>query len=250
MSQLGTAWIGTSGWSYTHWERTFYPDRTKQPAREHLAFYARHFPTVEINYSYYRLPERKTFENWRLAAPEGFLFAVKASRYLTHMKRLKDPDEPLQRLLSNASGLGEKFGPVLFQFPRRWAVDLSRLTEFLDALRAHPLHRYAFEFRHQSWLAEEVYERLRSSNTALCLPIGWGIPLDVQLTADWSYLRFHGGRASIAFEDDELAPWAERIRRWRDQGLDSYSYFNNDSLWQGRPAAIDNARRLGEMVGD
>jgi len=244
---MATAWIGTSGWSYSHWEKTFYPD--KLPARAHLAFYASHFPTVEINYSYYRLPERKTFEGWRMTAPEGFLFAVKGSRYLTHMKKLKDPDEPLQRLLNNASGLGEKFGPVLFQFPRRWALDLARLTEFLDALRAHPRHRYAFEFRHQSWLAEAVYERMRASNAALCLPIGWGIPLDIQLTADWTYLRLHGGQHGIGFEDDELGPWAERIGSWRDQGFDSYSYFNNDSLWHGRPAAIDNARRLREMVG-
>jgi uncharacterized protein YecE (DUF72 family) len=244
---VGTAWVGTSGWSYKHWEETFYPH--KQPARAHLSFYAEHFRSVEINYSYYQLPERKTFENWRQTVPQEFLFAVKASRYLTHMKRLKDPEEPLQRLLGNASGLGETFGPVLFQFPRRWALDLERLTAFLEALRAHPVHRYAFEFRHQSWLAEPVYERLRANNVALCLPIGWGIPLDVQLTADWTYLRFHGGAHGIGFEDDELGPWADRIRHWRDRGLDSYSYFNNDSLWHGRPAAIDNARRLLEMVG-
>jgi len=244
---MTTAWVGTSGWSYKHWETTFYPD--KQPPRDHLPFYASHFPTVEINYSYYRLPERKTFEDWRLRAPQGFLFAVKASRYLTHMKKLKEPDEPLQRLLHNAGGLGETFGPVLFQFPRRWAVDLMRLSDFLDALRAFPARRYAFEFRHQSWLAEAVYERLRASNAALCLPIGWGIPLDVQVTADWTYLRFHGGQHGTGFEDDELGQWAERIARWRDQGFDSYSYFNNDSLWHGHPAAIDNARRLREMLG-
>jgi uncharacterized protein YecE (DUF72 family) len=242
--------IGTSGWSYKHWDTTFYPD--KQPAREHLPFYARQFPSVEINYSYYRLPDRKTFENWRLNAPDGFVFAVKASRYLTHMKKLKDPDEPLERLLSNASGLGEKLGPVLFQFPRRWDVDLPRLSEFLDALPASKprRQRFAFEFRHQSWLTEEVYARLRGSNAALCLPIGWEIPLAVQLTADWTYLRFHGGSRGIGFEDDELRAWGERIARWRAEGVSSYSYFNNDSLWHGRPAAIDNARRLGELVGD
>jgi uncharacterized protein YecE (DUF72 family) len=120
----------------------------------------------------------------------------------------------------------------------------------MQALKAHPKHRYAFEFRHKSWLSAEVYDCLRDNNAALCLPIGWGIPLEVQLTADWTYVRFHGGERSIFFEDDELAPWAKRIRDWRDQGTDSYSYFNNDSLWQGRPAAIDNARRLREMVGD
>jgi uncharacterized protein YecE (DUF72 family) len=241
-------WIGTSGWSYPHWDTTFYPDT--QPAREHLAFYARHFSTVELNNSYYRLPARKTFEIWRAAAPNGFLFAVKASRYLTHMKLLKDPEEPLRRLLGNAAGLAEKLGPVLFQFPRRWSVNLERLEAFLDALHAYPHQSYAFEFRHVSWLTDAVYRLLRTANAALCLPIGWGIPLDVQLTANWTYLRFHGGEHGIGFEDAELAPWADRIRGWHARGIVSYSYFNNDSLWHGRPAAIDNARRLRELVGD
>jgi uncharacterized protein YecE (DUF72 family) len=240
-------WIGTSGWVYPHWEARFYPE--SQPAREHLAFYARHFSTVELNNSFYRLPARKTFESWGKVAPAGFRFAVKASRYLTHMKLLKDPDEPLLRLLGNAAGLGDKLGPVLFQFPRRWQVNLERLAAFLDALRAHPHHSYAFEFRHRSWLTDAVYTLLRDANAALCLPIGWGIPLDVQLTADWTYLRFHGGEHGIGFEDAELAPWADRIRGWRAQEIVSYSYFNNDSLWNGRPAAIDNARRLRELVG-
>jgi uncharacterized protein YecE (DUF72 family) len=243
---VATAWIGTSGWSYKHWGKVFYPD--KLPAPEHLAFYAQHFPTVEINYSYYQLPPRKTFENWRNGTPDGFVFAVKASRYLTHMKKLKDPDEPLQRLLHHAGGLGPKLGPLLFQFPRRWALDLPRLQEFCAALQQHPRHRYAFEFRHQSWLVAEVYALLQAHRAALCLPIGWQIPLDVQVPADWTYLRFHGGAHSIAFTDEELRPWAARIREWLDQGIDSYSYFNNDTLENGRPPAIDNARRLRELV--
>jgi uncharacterized protein YecE (DUF72 family) len=245
---MARAWIGTSGWSYKHWENgNFYPPKT--PAEERLPFFAQYFSTVEINYSYYQLPPRSTFERWRQRSPAEFLFAVKASRYLTHMKKLKEPQEPLQRLLHNASGLGPKFGPVLFQFPRRWALDLERLTDFLAALRAHPPHQYAFEFRHTSWLVAEVYAFLRTSNAALCLPVGWSLPLDVQLTADWTYIRFHGGTHGVGFEDDELAPWAARIRGWRDAGIESYSYFNNDTLWHGRPAAIDNARRLREMVG-
>ena len=239
--------IGTSGWSYKHWTNgVFYPPRL--PAAEHLGHYARHFPTVEINYSYYQLPPRSTFEAWREKSPSDFLFAVKASRYLTHMKKLKDPAEPLQRLLEHAAGLGEKFGPVLFQFPRQWRLDLDRLREFLPALLSHPAHRYAFEFRHQSWLTPEVYALLGGSNAALCLPLGWGIPLDAQVTADWTYLRFHGGAHGIAFTDAELQAWATRIRAWRDAGIDSYSYFNNDTLENGRAPAIDNAHRLREMV--
>jgi uncharacterized protein YecE (DUF72 family) len=243
------ALIGTSGWSYKHWDGgVFYPP--KLPAREHLGFYAQHFRTVEINYSYYQLPPRTTFEAWRATAPDGFLFAVKASRYLTHMKKLKEPEEPLHRLLDHAAGLGDKLGPILFQFPRRWSVQLDRLAEFLAALRAHPGQRYAFEFRHQSWLMDQVYGLLREHHAALCLPIGWGLPLDVQLTADWTYLRFHGGSHSIAFSDDELQPWAARLRGWLDQGVDSYGYFNNDTLEGGRAPAVDNARRLRELVAD
>jgi len=243
----GGVWIGTSGWSYRHWDRTFYPDGL--PASEHLGFYARQFSTVELNYSYYRLPDRKTFEHWRASTPDGFLFAVKASRYLTHMKKLREPTEPLARLLAHAGGLADAFGPVLFQFPARWEIDLERLRAFLVALEAHPRHRYAFEFRHRSWLIDDVYELLRHAGAALCLPIGWRIPLDVQLTADWTYVRFHAGEHGTKFQSDELAPWARRIERWREQGIASYSYFNNDTLWHGRPAAIDNARELCGMLG-
>jgi uncharacterized protein YecE (DUF72 family) len=239
--------IGTSGWSYKHWENgMFYPSR--QPSAERLPFYAASFDTVEINYSYYQLPPRRTFEAWRRRSPDGFVFAVKASRYLTHMKKLSEPQEPLQRLLHAAGGLDEKLGPLLFQFPRRWALNLSRLLEFFDALGKHPEHRYAFEFRHQSWLVPDVYALMRERHAALCLPIGWGVPLDVQVTANWTYLRFHGGEHGIAFSDAELRPWSERIRAWRDEGIESYCYFNNDTIEHNRPPAIDNARRLRELV--
>jgi uncharacterized protein YecE (DUF72 family) len=243
----GTVLIGTSGWSYKHWQRgIFYPE--KLPAAEHLSFYAQHFKTVEINYSYYQLPPRKTFEHWRRTAPAGFVFAVKGSRYLTHMKKLKDPEEPLQRLLEHAGGLGPKLGPLLFQFPKRWTLNLARLEEFFVALKHHPRRRYAFEFRHDSWLVPAVFDLLREHNAALCLPIGWQIPLAIEVPARWTYLRFHGGSSSIAFTDAELRPWAQRLRRWRDDGIDSYSYFNNDTLEHARAPAIDNARRLLEMV--
>ncbi|HEX8968643.1 MAG TPA: DUF72 domain-containing protein [Chloroflexota bacterium] len=244
---MARAWVGTSGWAYAHWENgAFYPPRL--PPAEHLPFFAQAFATVEINYSYYRLPPRTTFDTWRSNVPADFVFAVKASRYLTHMKKLKDPEQPLERLLHNAGGLGPNFGPVLFQFPARWKLDLDRLQGFMAALDAHPSRRYAFEFRHQSWLTADVYACLRDKNAALCLPVGLEIPLDPRLTADWTYLRFHAGRGSLFFEDDELAPWAGRLIEWRAQGIESFTYFNNDGLWRGRPAAIDNARRLREMI--
>ncbi|HEY3060968.1 MAG TPA: DUF72 domain-containing protein [Chloroflexota bacterium] len=242
------ALIGTSGWSYKHWENVFYPREV--PAAEHLEFFAQHFSTVEINYSYYQLPPRKTFGLWLRNSPDDFVFAVKASRYLTHMKKLKDPEEPLRRLLHNAGGLDEKLGPLLFQFPRTWRVNLERLSEFLAALDAYRRQRFTFEFRHQSWLVSDVYALLREHNAALCLPVGWQIPLDIELTADWTYLRFHGGAHSIAFTDAELRPWAKRIRAWRTDGIDSYSYFNNDTLEHGRAPAIDNAQRLRELIDD
>jgi uncharacterized protein YecE (DUF72 family) len=243
---MARAWVGTSGWSYRHWLRRFYPD--KLPAREQLPFLAERFATVEINYSYYQLPPRTTFEAWRARSPEGFVFAVKASRYLTHLKKLNEPEEPLQRLLDHAGGLGEKLGPILFQFPRFWDRHLPRLSAFLEALRAHPGHRYAFEFRHASWLVPEVYDLLRREQAALCLPIGWGIPLDVQLTADWTYVRFHGGEHGIGFSDEELRPWAERLRGYRAQGVDSYVYFNNDQIEHDQPQAIVNAQRLIQLL--
>jgi uncharacterized protein YecE (DUF72 family) len=244
---VARALIGTSGWSYKHWDNgMFYPP--KLPTAEHLPFFAQHFSTVEINYSYYQLPPRTTFALWRRHSPPDFLFAVKGSRYLTHMKKLKDPEEPLERLMQHASGLGKKLGPILFQFPRQWKLNLERLSEFLGALRKYRRRRYAFEFRHATWLVPSVYSLLRDHDAALCLPVGWEIPLDVQLTASWTYVRFHGGQHGIAFYDHELRPWAERIRHWLAQGIDSYSYFNNDTIEHGRPPAIDNARRLRQLV--
>jgi uncharacterized protein YecE (DUF72 family) len=241
---MPSLWIGTSGWVYTHWTRdVFYP--TGLPAAEQLAFYARHFPSVEVNFSYYKLPERAVFEGWRAQTPPDFLFAVKGSRYLTHMKKLKDPREPLARLLHNAGGLQEKLGPILFQFPGFWRANLERLAHFLEALRPYAPQRFAFEFRHRSWLAAEVYALLERAGAALCLPVGWGIPLDARLTAPWTYVRMHGGEPGPGFCSDELAPWAERIRGFLDQGADAYVYFNNDP--QGH--AIRDAQRLGRMLG-
>ena len=239
-------WIGTSGWVYKHWVApvgNFYP--TRMPGERQLPYYAEHFPTVEVNFSFYRLPERSVFEGWREQTPAGFLFAVKGSRYLTHMKRLKDPEEPLQRLLDRATSLGDKLGPILFQFPHRWPIDRGRLAAFLDALRPHMPRRYAFEFRHESWLTPDVYRLLERAEAALCLPVSPAVPLDIRATAPWTYIRMHGGRSSVGFGDDELAAWANHIRGFRDRGVDTYVYFNNDP--EGH--AIWDARRLRDLLG-
>jgi uncharacterized protein YecE (DUF72 family) len=236
--------IGTSGWVYQHWMDIFYPP--KMPGDVQLEYYARRFHTVEVNYSFYRLPERAVFEGWRAQTPRDFLFAVKASRYLTHMKKLKDPQEPLERLMSRASGLGEKLGPILFQFPASWPIHLERLDPFLDALRAYPRQRFTFEFRHPSWLMPEVYQRLESDGHALCLPVSPAVPLDARLTAPWTYIRFHSGRFGTGVADPELSEWAIHIRRFLDQGADVYVYFNNDP--DGH--ALRDAIRLRCMVRD
>jgi uncharacterized protein YecE (DUF72 family) len=237
-----TLLIGTSGWVYPHWLDIFYPPRF--PGERMLPFYAERFPTVEINYSYYKLPERAVFEKWRDQTPPGFVFAVKGSRYLTHMKKLKDPEEPLARLMEHAGVLGDTLGPVLFQFPARWRVNLERLDGFLAALRPYAPQRFAFEFRHATWLVPEVFQRLEAAGAALCLPVGWGLPRAERLTAPWTYIRMHGGRESVGFGDAELAEWAANIRGFMSQGADVHVYFNNDPAGY----AIRDARRLAELL--
>ncbi|HEU5336236.1 MAG TPA: DUF72 domain-containing protein, partial [Terriglobales bacterium] len=157
--------IGTSGWHYKHWCGPFYPEK-HSPAKM-LNFYLAHFDTVEINNSFYKLPSEQTFANWRQATPAGFCFAVKASRFLTHNKKLKDPENALHNFLPRAQALKEKLGPILFQLPPRWRINLERLREFLQVLPRH--HRFAFEFREPSWNTEEVYAVLRRYNAAYCI---------------------------------------------------------------------------------
>jgi uncharacterized protein YecE (DUF72 family) len=238
----GRLLIGTSGWVYKHWLDIFYPRGLS--GREQLVFYARHFDTVEINYSFYRLPGREVFEAWREESPEGFLFAVKGSRYLTHMKKLTDPQEPLERLMESAGGLSEKLGPILFQFPSQWKLNLPRLSEFVEALHAYGGQRFAFEFRHRSWLVPDVYALLQSINAALCLPVSPTVPLDPVLTGTWTYIRFHTGRHGVGFSEEELEAWAERLRPWLAGGVDAYVYFNNDPGGH----ALNDAKTLRQML--
>ena len=233
--------IGTSGWVYRHWRALFYP--AGLTAEQFLPHYAARFDTVEVNYSFYRLPPREVFVAWREATPPDFVFAVKASRYLTHMKKLRDSAEPLARLLANAEGLGPKLGPILFQFPHNWACDLERLRGFLPLLPTS--HRYAFEFRNASWLVPEVYAALAAHGCALCIPDSPTLPQDRRLTADFTYVRMHAGRTSAKYADEELAEWAGWLARVTAEGLDAYVYFNNDVSGY----AVENALRLREMLG-
>jgi uncharacterized protein YecE (DUF72 family) len=242
--RMAERWIGTSGWVYRHWRGIFYPPGL--PAPLELPYYAERFPTVEVNFTFYRLPERAVFEVWRAQSPAGFLFAVKGSRYLTHMKKLKEPEEPLARLLERAAGLGDKLGPVLFQFPRTWPLNRERLRTFLGALRPYAPQRFALEFRHASWLDPAIYAELERAGIALCLPVSPSVPVDVRLTAGWTYVRMHSGRHGIGFDDQELHEWAERLRGFLSRGAGAYVYFNNDP--DGH--AVRDAARLRGMLGE
>jgi uncharacterized protein YecE (DUF72 family) len=240
---VGRVFIGTSGYAYPHWRGRFYP--VEMPAAAWFAHYAEHLSTVELNRPFYQLPTAATFAAWRRAAPRGFVFAVKASRYLTHMKKLKDPGPPLRRLLGRARALGPTLGPVLFQLPRNFRVDLDRLEGFLAALgrqRSVPRLRAVLEVRHESWLAPDVVDRLERARVALCLHDAAQLSVTGPLTAPFVYVRRHGtsGRYQGSYPARALAKDARQIRTWAHQGRDVYVYFNNDQ----RAFAVANALRL------
>lgn len=239
---MSTFRVGTSGWVYPHWEGIFYPPDL--PQDRWFAHYARQFDTVEVNYSFYRLPAPEQFVRWREQAPPGFLYAVKANRYLTHRKRLKDAAEPLQRFLERARLLEHTLGPILYQLPPRWQADPERLDAFARLLPRDLIH--AFEFRDPRWFIPPVRQVLEQHNLAFCIfhAPEWECPLWV--TGPAIYLRFHGagvlygGRYSRA----DLEIWAGRVREWLDRGYDVYAYFNNDAFGH----AVANAAELREMV--
>jgi uncharacterized protein YecE (DUF72 family) len=215
--------VGCSGWQYKHWKGNFYPPEL--PQRAWLEFYAQRFDTVEVNNSFYRLPEEGVFANWRKRAPADFLFAVKASRFLTHMKKLKDPEEPVERLFSRAHELRGKLGPVLYQLPKQLPKNLDRLTAFLDVLPRRVKH--AIEFRHPSWYDIDVLSALRRRNVALCVHDMTGSQSPRTITARFVYVRFHGatGRYDGEYPRDTLQEWA----RWLiSTNKPAYVYFNND----------------------
>ena len=208
-------------------------------------FYARHFDTVEINNTFYRLPTAQTFDTWRESAPRGFCFAVKASRFITHMKKLKDPERSSEKFFLLAERLREKLGPLLFQLPPHWKLNSERLREFLESLPEE--HQYVFEFREASWLAPEVFELLRRHKAALCIHDFADMKVPYELTARFTYIRFHGptsARYAGWYSTRELKGWARRIESWRGRVSEVYAYFNNDP----EGAAVKNALELKEML--
>jgi uncharacterized protein YecE (DUF72 family) len=215
--------LGTSGYQYRHWRGVFYP--RELPVSQWLSFYAQHFDAVEINNTFYGLPAPASFAHWREQTPEGFCFALKFSRYGSHMKRLKAPRSTLRPFLARARRLGPKLGPVLVQLPPRWRADPARLDAFLAATPRGL--RFAVEFRDASWLCDEVFAVLERRRAALCIhDLLEGHPRE--LTAGWTYLRFHGPPAGGGYPPQTRAAWARRIRAWLRRGVDVHAYFNND----------------------
>ncbi len=240
MRTVGRFLVGTSGWTYPHWRGRFYPHSL--PQRAWLAYYARHFPTVEVNYTFYRLPEATTFAAWRAAVPGTFVFAVKASRFITHLTRLRAGRGPVRRLLARAGRLGQTLGPVLFQLAPTFACDEARLAAFLAGLP--PGRRYAIEFRHESWHRESVYRLLRRHRVACCVCDGPGLPRRIVRTAPFVYVRFHdSGAGRGGYSEAQLRWWAGQIRDVSG-GRTAYLYFNND--WEA--FAVRNAARLADLL--
>ncbi|HET9109244.1 MAG TPA: DUF72 domain-containing protein [Ktedonobacterales bacterium] len=235
--------IGTSGWHYAHWRGPFYPNDL--PTREWLSFYAQRFETVEINNSFYHLPTTDTLASWAHDTPPHFRFAAKASRYLTHMKKLKDPEPAVATFLDRMEALGEKLGPILCQLPPHWGCDLQRLESFLAILPAE--RRFALELRDPSWQTPEVMELLARYRVANCVFDLDGVQSPIALTTDFAYVRLHGpaGPYQGCYGDQALSDWAERLRAWRTSLTSGvYVYFDNDQAG----FAARNALELRALV--
>jgi uncharacterized protein YecE (DUF72 family) len=222
----GKIYIGTSGWHYPHWVGPFYPKDL--PGDQQLSFYSRALCTVEINNTFYRLPAGSTIEQWLAETPQHFLFACKGSRFITHIKKLKDPEQSVKRFFEAITVLDRKLGPILFQLPPSWKVNVPRLEEFLKALPQG--FRYAFEFREESWFTQPVYDVLNTYHAALCLYHLAGRWSPEIITTNYVYIRLHGpGEAYQGrYHTQTLRTWANKCRTWAQLGKDVYCYFDND----------------------
>jgi uncharacterized protein YecE (DUF72 family) len=235
---MSNLYIGTSGWHYDHWRGNFYPQ--KLPRKEWLGHYSQYFNTVEINNSFYRLPQETTFDTWQRAVPRKFCFALKVSRFITHIKRLKDCQEPLRTFTGRAERLNHNLGPLLYQLPPGFYRDDTRLERFLKLLNKK-LH-HVFEFRHESWMDNAIYSLLDKSGAGFCIYDMAGVTSPLVSTAEMVYVRFHGrdNLYSSRYPDSELADWAERLNWLSSKRKSLYIYFNNDA----KGFAIENALTL------
>jgi uncharacterized protein YecE (DUF72 family) len=233
--------IGTAGWHYKHWRGPYYAADISSGAM--LTQYCRDFTTVEINNSFYHLPSEETLADWRETVPGAFCFSVKASRYITHMKKLKDFEEPLATFLDRVDLLGGRLGPVLFQLPPRWHFNPGRLASFLAGLPDG--YRFVLEFRNPEWYDRRAFDMLTERNVALCLHDMQGSTAPREVTADFVYVRLHGPRTyGGAYDTQTLAGWAGAFSAWMRKGCDVFCYFNNDA----KGHAVRNARELKNML--
>jgi uncharacterized protein YecE (DUF72 family) len=240
---MSTIFVGTSGWNYNHWKNgVFYPPG--MPSSQWLDHYAKHFNSVELNVTFYRLVQRQTFEGWYKKTPKDFYFVAKGSRFITHIKRIKEVAEPLNVFLKNAAPLKEKLLTILWQFAPAFKKDLKRLEIFLKLLARKSETRQSFEFRHPTWFDDEVYALLRKYNGCLCVAHSERFPCVKVETADFIYLRFHGPAALYGgdYPEQQLKDWADYARNFKRK--DILAYFNND----GGGFAVKNALKFNELV--
>jgi len=235
-------YVGCSGWHYEHWHGFFYPRELPKP--KWLSFYARQFTTVELNNSFYKLPSEKAFTTWRESTPGNFIFAVKVSRFITHIKRLKNLGSAVDNFLSRAGFLGEKLGPLLYQLPPNMKRNDELLQNFLSLLP--PKYQHVVEFRHKSWIDDAVFDILREHNIGLCVFDMPGFSCPLVATSDFAYVRFHGSKGlySSCYPDEELSQWAQRIAHLGQNIKASYIYFNNDA----EAFAVKNAITLENFL--
>lgn len=234
--------IGTSGWSYDHWDGVFYPQDVRK--EERLSHYIKFFKTVEINNTFYHLPTAKAFKGWRESTQRGFIFSLKASRFITHMKKLKGAKDALNTFLKRAMILRDRLGPILFQLPPHWKCNPDRLRGFLSLLPSGLL--YTFEFRDDSWFDDRVFTLLKKKNSSLCIYHMPDFLSPIKVTADFVYIRFHGAKSLYGgkYSKSELMKWSEMIKGFMEKGLDIYAYFNNDA----HGYAVENALELKDIL--
>lgn len=241
-------YIGTSGYAYKHWGRgVFYPEKLSQ--KSWLEFYAQHFKTVELNVTFYRLPAKSAFQGWQRRTPPDFSFAIKGSRFITHVKRLQEVEDSLKILFDRAKSLDKKLSVVLWQFPPKFRADMERLKIFLKHLSKYKYTWHAFEFRNESWFCQEVFQALKDANMSLCLADWPRFEVDVPDTASFVYLRRHGADGELysgRYSEAQLRKDAQRIKKWQSQGKEIYIYFNNDAHgW-----AVEDALTLSRMLNE
>ena len=252
---MAKLFIGTSGWAYGHWMGLFYPKNL--PPKDKLKYYSQYFKTVEINYSFYHLPQPSVYQKWYQETPLGFIFAVKVSRFITHIKRLKGVKFACKSFFENSLCLKQKLGPILFQFPASFKANeknIERLENFLKLISVNQrldqpksaVLRFALEFRHKSWCDEKNYKLLKKYNIAWVIADSPSYPKAEVVTADFIYIRMHGSKAlfSSKYTNKELKDLSQKIKKWLKKGLDVYVYFNNDAYGY----AIENAKMLKKLI--